>query len=73
MADCISLMRYHVKDSLTIALTDSLQQVSDSTRKDSIEHDLRTSENEETGANENAERRNRRPRPTLKEVERVSR
>ena len=73
LADCISLMRYHVKDSLTITLTDSLQQVSDSTRKDSIEHDLRTSKNEETGANENAERRNRRPRPTLKEVERVSR
>lgn len=73
LADRISLMRYHAKDSLTIAPTDSLQQVSDSTRKDSIEHDLRTSENEETGANENAERRNRRPRPTLKEVERVSR
>lgn len=76
LADRISLMRYHAKDSLTIAPTDSLQQVPDSTHKDSIEQqpaDLKTPGNEETGVNENAGRRNIRPRPTLKEVERVSR
>ena len=36
LADRISLMRYHATDSLVIAPKDSLQQATDSLRKDSI-------------------------------------
>ncbi|AVM53451.1 uncharacterized protein DUF4296 [Bacteroides zoogleoformans] len=76
LADHISLMRYHAKDSLTITPTDSLQQASDSTLKDSIEQqsaDSRTPENEEVDTDGKEERRNIRPRPTLKEIEKASR
>ncbi len=80
--DRISLMRYHAKEPLSVASNDSLtsgnskMQVSDSLYKDSIEQqppEEIPAENPAVDTNENSGRKNLRPRPTMKEVERISR
>lgn len=71
LADRISLMRYHATDSLVIAPKDSLQQAADSIGKDSIKKkpaEVKTiNTQEQEGATTN--RRNVRPRPTMREIE----
>ena len=73
LVDRISMMRYHATDSLAIAPKDSLQQATDSIKKDSIGKkpemlkpvELQEQQVESVSVN----RRNLRPRPTLKEIE----
>ncbi|WP_418699165.1 DUF4296 domain-containing protein [Bacteroides sp.] len=69
LADRISLTRYHATDSLMITPKDSLQQATDSIGKDSIEKKPAEIKNaqEQEGATTN--RRNVRPRPTVREIE----
>lgn len=71
LADRISLIRYHATDSLVIAPKDSLQQATDSI-KDSAEKktaEIKTINTQEEGSSNATNRRNVRPRPTMKEIE----
>lgn len=71
LIDHISLMRYHATDSVSL-VKDSLQQDTDEVKKDSMEQkqkpaEMKPVELREQG--EDANRRNARPRPTLREIE----
>ena len=67
LADRISLMRYHAKDSLMTSPKDSLLQTPDSVRKDTVKRrplEPRPLENHKVNGNKIPEHRSRRPRPT---------